>query len=383
MRLAVDRDIPEAASAFAAFGDVSLIAGRAMTAEAIGDATVLIVRSVTKVNADLLRSTAIEFVATATSGIDHLDTAYLANRKIPYFSAPGCNARAVAEFILACVLLHAMRNEQSLPRLQAGIIGYGNIGRMVESMLSAVGVNCVINDPLLADRDPARTFVDMDTLLESDIVTLHVPYTTRGEFPTHNLVGQREFDRLGTRALLINASRGGVVDERAWTEWIKCSNGSGSVVDCWRGEPFVNLKLLEMAEIATPHVAGHAREARLRATAMLVEQLSGVLGIENAWRPLDVDVIEMHLESSAFPEAIREAVLTCCDPRILTAALRGTIGLPERGRGTEFDRFRRDASRRREFGSRQIAAGTLRMDIVEMLGMLGFATTPSEIRNDD
>lgn len=383
MRLVVDRDIPEAAAAFAEFGDVRLISGRTITSAQIGDAEVLVVRSVTKVNAALLGPTQIRFVATATSGIDHLDQKYLRDAKIDYFSAPGCNARAVAEYILACVLLYESQSEKNFSQLQVGIVGYGHVGRMVRSFLTTLGIACVVNDPLVANRDRSLDFVDIDTALASDVVTLHVPYTVHGEFATRNLVGQREFDRLDTRTLLINASRGGVVEERAWTNWHKRPACFTSVVDCWVGEPLIDSALLRLADIATPHIAGHTKEARLRATAMLVDQLRTALGTENSWRPNETATVELQIQSREFVDVLRDAVLGCCDPRISTGALRATIDLPEAERAIEFDKFRLNAAKRTEFSSRQIASGTMRMDTVRTLGMLGFQTTTHETLNDD
>jgi erythronate-4-phosphate dehydrogenase len=383
LRLAVDRDIPEAVSAFAAFGDVRLVSGRTMTAEQIGDADVLVVRSVTQVNAALLGPTQIKFVATATSGIDHLDQNYLSSRKIEYFSAPGCNARAVAEFILACVLLYESQSDRGLAKLQVGIVGYGHVGRMVHSLLSVLGIACVINDPLLAEHDHSQLFVDIDTALASNIVTLHVPYTEHGGFATRRLIGSREFARIDPRTLLINASRGGVVEEREWKLWADHSKGFTTVIDCWEGEPSIDLSLLRLADIATPHIAGHTRDARLRATSMMVDQLSTALDIENAWRPADIESVAMTLEPGALAEVVRDAVLECCDPRIPSAALRGTVGLPELERTVEFDKFRRHAAKRGEFSTRQIATGTLQMDTVRTLGELGFRTTTDETDNDD
>jgi len=207
LRIIADRDIPQAASAFSEFGDVELVGGRSLTRDALGDAEILLVRSVTRVDGALLDGSNIRFVGTATSGVDHLDMDYLDRRGISYFDAAGCNARAVAEYVLACGFLQGPLSSRHRTAIQAGIIGYGHVGKIVCTMLSALGVDCVINDPPLAEAVPDNRFVGLEEALESDIVTLHVPYTEVGRHPTRGLIGLRQLRRIKPGALLINAAR--------------------------------------------------------------------------------------------------------------------------------------------------------------------------------
>ncbi len=377
MRIIADRDIPQVQSAFSDFGDVELVSGRSLTSEQLGDAEILLVRSVTKVNKDLLEHSKIRLVGTATSGIDHLDTRYLQERDIDYVNAAGCNARAVAEYVVACSFLLGRLGSVDASELTAGIIGFGNVGKFTHAMLSALGVACVVNDPLLEPEQHDVRFVDLDDALQSDIVTLHVPLSELGEFPTRGLLGAAELAQMGARTLLINTARGGVIDEASLFKWLTESAYAMAVVDCWHGEPIVDLALLGQAAIATPHIAGHTIEARLRATSMLSSRLGVKLGIEPAWAAAPMPPIDLQLQvpgSGRGRDAVGDAVLRCCDPRISTDAMRETANLGTADRAAAFDRLRQKASSRREFSSHRVACDGLQLDTVPELGELGFAT---------
>lgn len=376
MQIVADREIPEAAAAFAQFGDVKLVVGRDLTREQLGDADVLVVRSVTKVNAGLLDGSNVRLVGTATSGTDHLDEQYLLDRGIQQFDAAGCNARAVAEYVLACLILHDRNLSRGFEQLQVGIVGFGHVGKMVYGLLSVLGIRCVANDPLLANDATEPVLVSLGEVLASDVVTLHVPYTETGPCPTRKLLGIEELAELKSDALLINAARGGVVDEAALMKWKMRNKNAAIAIDCWRGEPRIDLELLRLANFASPHIAGYTAEARLRATSVLVEKLATKLGVARQWSAPVARPFEFNVNDEILPLAvIGEAVLHCCDPTTSTDDLRRTIGLPVLQRGVAFDELRRRAVGRREFSAYSIASASLRPDSANVLRALGFNIT--------
>ncbi len=383
MRVIADRDIPQVRSAFAEFGDVSLVSGRTLTPGQLRDAEILLVRSVTRVDKGLLENSKIRYVGTTTSGIDHLDTRYLQERDITYFDAAGCNARAVAEYVVACSFLYGRLGSADAVELTAGIIGFGHVGKIVHSMFSALGVECVVNDPLLDDDFQNVRFVDLEDALASDIVTLHVPYTEIGEFPTRRMIGAAQLNLMKTGALLVNAARGGVIDERSLTAWLAGGTSAVAAIDCWCGEPNVDLTLLRQSAIATPHIAGHTIEARLRATTMVSNQMSAELGHDSVWVAASSPPIELQLSSFSRPaEIYGDVVLRCFDPRITAAALRRTADLRMVDRAVAFDRLRKTVSSRHEFSSHRVACDGLQLDTVQGLSELGFSTTINGKRYD-
>lgn len=378
MRIIADRDIPQVQSAFSEYGDVELVSGRTLTPAQLGDAEILLVRSVTRVNKGLLEHSKIRYVGTATSGIDHLDTRYLQERGIAYFDAAGCNARAVAEYVVACSFLHGRLGSVGAAKLTAGIIGYGHVGKIVHAMFSALGVRCVVNDPLLEHDLHDVPFVDLADALQSDIVTLHVPFTELGEFPTRGMIGATHLAQMRAGTLLINAARGGVIDEQSLITWLAAHPSAVVAIDCWHGEPIVDLALLGQAAIATPHIAGHTNEARLRATTMLSNRIAAKLGFAPVWAATPVRPLELQLQapgSGGPQDVISDAVLRCCDPRLATVALRRTADLSTADRAAAFDALRQKASSRHEFSGHRVACDGLQSDTVRGLCELGFATT--------
>ena len=372
LRIVADRVIADAAAAFAAFGEIRLHDGRALHRALLADCDVLLVRSVTRVDANLLDGTPVRFVGTATAGTDHIDESLLASRGVAFSAAPGCNARAVGEYVLACVLAHAARCGRRPDELSCGVIGCGHAGGAALALLEAAGVRCLRHDPPRAAQ--AAGFVSLDEALAADIVSLHVPLTAGGDHPTVGLVGARELGVMRPGALLINAARGGVVDEAAWLRAI-ADGRLTAVVDCWAGEPVVSPALLAAAWIATPHIAGHTIDARQRAT----RQLRDALAAWQAGRGAP-PVPAWHSAAGAAPTPLRldmggtwaaagSAVRACCDPLAQTALMRAAISAGEAG---AFDRLRAQFGQRREFGIRPVALPGAAPDTSGLLQRLGF-----------
>lgn len=378
MRIVADKNIAHAAEACAAFGELTLVEGRTLSRDRLLAAEALLVRSVTRVDAALLAGTPVQFVGSATAGTDHIDLEYLRDAGIAFAAAPGCNARAVAEYVLACVLGYCLASGRAPATLSAGIIGHGHTGTAVEGLLSRLGLRCLVNDPPLAMLAPAAGYVSLQAALGADIVSLHVPLTAVGPHPTRQLIGAGELDRIDATGLLLNAARGGVVDEADWVARLARLPAARAAIDCWSDEPAVRPDLLRQAWIATPHIAGHTVDARERATAMLCTALARHYGGRADWTPPSARTASAAITldgagASAF-ETVAAAVLACCDPGAPTALLRQTLGFPQARRRACFDELRSRFGDRREFTHYTVASVAPGSDTAVLLASLGFST---------
>ena len=363
MRILADRIIADATQAFKAYGEVSLFDGRELTKAQLADTDVLLVRSVTKVDEQLIKGTPVKFIGTATAGVDHVDQNALARLNIPFISAAGCNANAVAEFIATSVLKYCVEQGVVAANLSVGIIGHGEVGRRVVSKLTAMGLRCLINDPPKAANEDHIDYCDLATALSADIVTLHTPLTSGGPFATANLIGSREIERMADCRLLINAARGGIVDEQALIEKAASDEKFSYQLDCWAGEPQISTAVLSACRLASPHVAGHTIEARLNATHILATRLSNWSGIDNDWLsaaicndendgeqlPLEVCAVSETNDALSAQMTLAKMMEYCCPVGKIDSAARHLATEPPAGRGALFDRLRRDFASRREF----------------------------------
>lgn len=238
-------------------------------------ADALFVRSTIKVNKNLLENTNIRFVATATSGNDHFDIPYLENNGIFYSDALGSNANSVAEYIVYSILRWSVENHVDLAGKTIGIIGYGHIGKIVAKYSSYLGLKILVNDPPL--KDYGFNFPDFtqyselnDLLAKSDIITNHVPRILDGKYKTHDLINSQNLELVKNNSLFIHASRGKVVQESALIE-IKRQKNMILITDVWTDEPLINKELMNQSLLATPHIAGHSFEGKVRGSLMVIE----------------------------------------------------------------------------------------------------------------
>ncbi len=281
MKLAVDENIALGKEAFSLFGEVRLFNGRNVKARDIKDCEILIVRSVTPVNAELLENTAVRFVGTATIGTDHIDTEYLETKGIAFASAPGSNAFSVAEYVFAGLLRLSEKYGFNLRRKSIGIIGYGNVGGKVGMFAEALGMNVIKNDPPLEDAGQTG-FSALEDALRCDIVTFHTPLIKSGKYKTFHLLDERKMSRLKDEVILINTSRGAVVDNSALVEFAE-KKKIRLIMDVWENEPNINAELAELAEFATPHIAGYSVDGKINGTKMIFDALNKFLNSGKKW----------------------------------------------------------------------------------------------------
>jgi len=354
LRVVADENIPFAREAFSTIGHVDLVPGRSLTAEMVRDCDVLCCRSVTRVGPDLLEGSRVRFVGTATIGVDHVDLDYLRRRGIAFASAPGSNANSVAEYVVAALLVLARRHDLRLEGRSIGVVGVGNVGSRVVRKAEALGMRTLLNDPPLARQTGEPRFLPLEAIFEADFVTLHVPLTREGPDPTWHMADAGFFARMRPEAFFINTSRGAVADTEALKQALRRRGLAGAVLDVWEGEPEIDAALLDMAEIATPHIAGYSFDGKVRATEMIYQAACRALGIEPTWRAAPLMPQPQHprlvLDCSGLDEedVLREAVLTVYDIEADDRALRCGPSDPA-ARGAFFDHLRKTYPQRREF----------------------------------
>jgi erythronate-4-phosphate dehydrogenase len=372
VKIVADIDLPFLDEMFAENAEVVRLKASGITSAAVRDADAVIVRSVTKVDGSLLDGSRVRFVGTATVGTDHVDAAWLASRGIGFANAPGCNANAVSEYVVAALLELSAAFRFPLRGRMIGVVGVGNVGSRVAAKASALGMEVLLNDPPLARRNGASKYLPLDTLMQCDILTLHVPLTTGGHDPTMHLFGDSRFCSMRDRTILINTARGAVVDTPFLVKAIRSGRVRAAVVDVWEGEPAVDPDLLSLAEIATAHIAGYSNDGKANASMMMYDAVCGHFGWEKKWTlgdrlpEPDPPVIEAGgvgsgsgaLSTAGDPEEIiRRVVRTAYPIRRDDAALRLVAGLTPGQKPGHFLRLRNEYPLRREFHATAVKRG--------------------------
>ncbi|MBL4661711.1 MAG: 4-phosphoerythronate dehydrogenase [Alcanivoracaceae bacterium] len=288
MKIIADENIPFVKQAFASLGEVVTWPGRLICQADSHDADVLLVRSITLVNADLLKDTAIKFVASATSGINHIDEKYLQQNNIAFAHALGSNAISVAQYVMAGICYWSLQKQKPLSQLSIGIIGYGSVGIQVANLCNQFGIRSILNDPPLSDAGQ-KGLKDIESALACDIVSLHVPLTLKGKHATKHLINAKNITELKPGGLFLNASRGEVVHEKALLSRKLQDNDLSIILDVWQNEPNINAEMLAQTLIATPHIAGYSLDGKIRGTEMIYHACCKFFNIIPQWSIDDVD----------------------------------------------------------------------------------------------
>lgn len=303
------------------------------TREAVHDADALLVRTRTRCDATLLAGSRVSFVGTATIGLDHIDGAWCDANGIEWCNAPGCNAPAVAQYVLASLLtIHG----ETLAGRTLGVVGAGHVGSITARWAEGLGMRVLCCDPPRARREGPGRFVTYDELLcASDIVTLHTPLTRTGTDATFHLLGTSAVARMRHGVTVVNAARGPVADTQALLRGMEEGRIRHAVIDTWEGEPrHIDAELMARADIATPHIAGYSEAGKRRASSMVLGRLYSHFGLGTM--PVDTAIPPV-------PERVTaEALRATCDPVADTAALRSSPMTFERLRDTY--RLRREPS---------------------------------------
>jgi erythronate-4-phosphate dehydrogenase len=280
MKIVADENLARVRELFGPLGDLHCLPGRSLTAAQVRDADVLLVRSVTPVNAALLAGSRVRFVGTATIGRDHLDMPWLEAAGITVASAPGCNAVSVVQYVLTA-LCHLWRQGRlDWERAVFGVVGLGNVGHALARTLQAMGMTVAGCDPLVRRDDVPQVTLD-ELTATATVICLHTPLTREGPAPTWHLFDHDRLAALSAGQVLLNAGRGEVVDNAALRALIDAGRlDPGRVVlDVWEGEPAIDAALLRRVAVGTPHIAGYSLEGKTRGSRMILQALCRHAGL--------------------------------------------------------------------------------------------------------
>jgi len=376
MHIIADKNIPQVEAAFAHIGEVELVEGRGLQAEQVADADMLLVRSVTPVNAALLANSKVRFVASATIGTDHIDFAYLKARGIHFANAPGCNATSAAEYVITALLHYFVHSGVSLDGKKVAVVGYGNVGSRVTHKLQAFNCELSVYDPPRQAQFTDRDYAGWDEVCTANIVTAHVPLTTGGPWPTLNMFNTDFFARLKPGAVFINTARGKAVDEVALMREL-AHKPLYLMLDVWRNEPTIDLALLAQTRIATPHIAGYSIEGKLRGTEMIYQAACAFLNLAPQWRmaqvlpqPVPLRLADVH---GTAQEIIHQLVHKAYPILEDDARLREVTHMADNERGAYFDMLRKTYPVRHEFAHYHIQPDAGQAALCKQLQTLGFS----------
>lgn len=261
MKAIIDKAIPYIQGVLEPFAEVIYRDGREFTPEDVRDADMLIIRTRTRCNEALLASSNVKLIATATIGFDHIDLDYCARRGIKVTTAQGCNAAGVLQWVAAALALLSRREGWTPEERTLGIVGVGNVGRLVEEYARAWGFNILRCDPPRQEREGGDFLTMEEVVSGSDIVTFHTPLDST----TYHLINDRTLSLMRSDATLINASRGEVAATEALLKATQTL-----LLDVWEQEPAINTALLEKALVTTPHIAGYSSQGKANATAAVI-----------------------------------------------------------------------------------------------------------------
>ena len=266
MRVIIDKDIPFLNEVFPLDIEVLHLAPEEITSQTVRDADALFVRTRTRIDKELLEGSRVRFVATATIGFDHIDQEYCQQNGIHWVSCPGCNAQAVCDYVEEAIATSPPRLFASSP-LTIGIVGYGHVGKLVAQMAQRRGYKVLLSDPPLGIGAPLT-----DIAPQCDVLTFHTPLTFDGEYPTYHLCDENVLRLCKPGTLIINAARGGVIDEHALLSCLSPLASSPhrllASIDCWEGEPNLNHELLKHVDLASFHIAGYSIQGKMNASEM-------------------------------------------------------------------------------------------------------------------
>lgn len=348
MKIVIDDKIPYIKGVLEPFAEVVYLTGSKISNQDLIDADALFTRTRTKCNAELLKGTSIKFIATATIGYDHIDTRYCESNGIYWTNAPGCNSSSVQQYIASALTYLAIHNGFKLSDKKLGVVGVGNVGSKVVALAKTLGMQVLMNDPPRARKENNADFVPLETILkECDIITFHVPLNKDGEDKTVHLADTSFFNKMRPGTIIINSSRGEVVDNKVLKEIIKQQKTGGCVLDVWEGEPNLDEELLQLVDIGTPHIAGYSYDGKANGTAMSVQAFSRFfkLGIDN-WYPSKIEtpnntLIDIDCSGKSNEEIIYEVFSKTYDIKADDQRLRNSL--------VSFEKQRGDYPLRREF----------------------------------
>jgi len=393
-KIVADANIPYVVECFSSIGEVKVVNSREITPDVVTDADALLVRSVTRVDSSLLAGSKVRFVGTATIGFDHIDVDFLRRRNIGFASAPGSNANSAAEYVIAALLEIGHKHKITLEGKSIGIIGVGNVGSRVAKKCAALGMKVKLNDPPLYRKSGDPKYLPIEELFDCNFITLHTPLTFQGIDKTFHLADEKFFENVGcarhTKKLvvgtahptswtvLINTSRGGVVDSSALKAAIETGDLKAVVLDVWENEPNIDMELLEMVDIGTPHIAGYSLDGKVAGMIMIYNAVCQHFGLDAKFDVEDflpepaVPELTINPDDSDEQEVLCRAVRKIYNISEDDRRLRQISEEAAEKRGKFFDDLRKDYPVRREFQNTRIILETPCQSFAEKLAGIGF-----------
>ena len=299
LKFLVESKVPFVRGLLEPYGSVDYAAPDEITPERLRDADGIIIRTRTKCNADTLGDSRCRMIATATIGTDHIDLPWCASRGIEVANAPGCNAPAVAQYVLGSL---AAVSPKPFAETTLGIVGVGHVGRIVERWARSLGMNVLLCDPPRQRAEGGEHWRTLGQIAaEADAITFHTPLTTEGPDATWHLADDTFFNALRRKPVIINSARGPVTDTQALLRAINAGVTGPVVIDCWENEPDISRELLDAAAIATPHIAGYSLQGKWRASQMAVDAVAAHFGLPpvHLREPAPMPVLDAITEAQA------------------------------------------------------------------------------------
>jgi len=384
MKIVADANIPFVKECFSSIGEVTVVGGREITPDVVADADALLVRSITPVGEKLLAGSKVRFVATATIGFDHVDIDFLGRNNIGFVSAPGSNANSAAEYVIAGLLEIGQRYALDLEDKSIGIIGVGNVGSRVAKKCAAMGMAVYLNDPPLQRQTGDAKYLPLEKLFDCDFITFHTPLTFEGADKTYHLADEKFFKSLKQRCVFVNASRGPVVDSGALKSDIRSGRLRAVVLDVWENEPDIDIELLKMVDLGTPHIAGYSLDGKIAGMIMIYKAVCEYFGVEPKFD------LEDFLPEPAVPELKVDPNIANDRDALLSAVqkiyridkddtrLRRVLDKPAENRGEHFDSLRKNYPVRREFENTRVILKDTNSNLAKKLIGIGFKEVESE-----
>jgi len=349
MKIVCDNKIPFLKGALEPYAQVVYLPGKDTTAEVVKDADALITRTRTICNESLLKGSNVKVIATATIGFDHIDTAWCEGNGIEWTNAPGCNSWSVQQYIASLLVSLSGTYGFDPKEKTLGVIGVGNVGSKVARIAALLGFKVILNDPPRQRQEGLKDFVSLDELVaQSDIITCHVPLQRQGQDCTFHLFDEKRIGSLRKDQILINSSRGEVVDNQALKQALQNKSILAASLDVWENEPNIDAELLGLLYTGTPHIAGYSLDGKANGTTMSVQAVARFLGLPcQDWQvqdiPLPAQPVEFTLDCTGKTprQVLSEAIMYTYDIKSDDARLRADIG--------SFEKQRADYPVRREF----------------------------------
>ena len=371
MKVVIDDKIPYIKGTLEPFMDVVYLPGGKITRNDLMDADALITRTRTKCNETLLSGTKVKFIATATIGFDHIDTAWCEKNNIHWTNAPGCNSGSVYQYIASVLVTLSKKHGFNFSDRTLGVIGVGNVGRKIVRLGEWLGMRVMLNDPPRRRDEGPCSYISHDGIIrECDIITCHVPLNMDGIDKTYHLIDEKFLRSLQPNTILINSSRGEVVDNKALKQILKEKKITAAVLDVWENEPNIDNELVGYLDIVTPHIAGYSADGKANGTSMSVQFLSKFFDLPlTRWFAEDVPLPDntalfIDCKDKSIQDIVSDAIMFTYNVTEDDGRLRSSLETFEKQRGAY--------PLRREFFNFEITLAHPHSDAQKILTGLGF-----------